>query len=638
MALAGKVVQKAAANFLDGHQAERLYFATVDRPEQAGILRLSTALYAALLTILVVSAPRQTVGDGGEYLSYALSFARLEGPAMTVESFGEITAEIQSREPAFDVADLTSRTRARRDGELEYLHFWLYSAFAAPAVAVVRMAGVDPRHGFAVFNVALMVLAFFLMAGRFGLPVAAFLGTGPILWWADKAHPEAMLFSLTGIAFSLWTNRPALALLCAGVLGAQVPPYGVLIPLFAAATLYCRATWRPDRNLLFAIGAASLIAISAPMHYLFHFGRTSLLAGGGAGSWAWPTAGEITTPIGDLNVGLFPNHPLLIAALMAAAVFLVRDWRRVLRVDVGVAVIAAAVLLLAFPQIRNWTHGGTPGISRFAVWLIPFALPLLAAPAMSAASRRFFSVLAIGSLAYGVVYFAPAVPQLAHRSEPSWLARQVWQHAPTWSRPLPLVFAGVVKPHRTTVPIAAAGCGKVLLVGRGEAQGMWPRPCLPAPIPAECRVPGEFCWANRTASTYAFEVVSEQTPQVPYDPASVWPREAEEGIRAAIESLGWTQLGELRPRARDHAIREIAGATPETALAGRDRLFVVLQDVQPGASIALGQKPGSLKWVDADTGASLDQPPGNPSASGWTFAIPNRPRVVMAILGINVQR
>ena len=598
---------------------------------------VASALYAALLGVLVVAAPRQTVGDGGEYLSYALSFARFEGPAMTTESFREITAEIQTWDPGFGVDDLESRSRARRDEELEFLHFWLYSALAAPAVAVVRLVGLDPRHGFVVFNVALMVLAFFLMCRRFGAPVAVFLATGPILWWADKAHPEAMLFSLTFMAFSLWMERPALALLCAGALGAQVPPYGVLIPLFAVAILYCRPNWRPDRTLLLAIAGAIALALAAPAHYLFHFGRSSLLAGGGAGTWTWPSIGEISTPIGDLNIGLFPNHPLLLVAMVTALLFVARDWRRLRRVDIGIAFVAVVILLMAFPQIRNWTHGGTPGVSRFAVWLIPFALPLLVAPAISALWMRVFSVLALGSVIYGVAYFAPSVTQLAHRSEPSWIARQVWHHAPSWSRPLPLVFAGIVKPHKTTMPIAASGCGKVLLVGRGEVQGMWPRPCFPAPVAPACREPGRFCWANRTADGYVFEVVTEETPAVPYDPASVWPREAEGGIRTALDSLGWSRLGELRPRERDAAIRGIAGATFESALAGPDRLFVVLQDVHPGASIVFSRQPGRVTWLDAATGATIEEnATAEHTASGWALAIPNHPRVVIVISGLTV--
>ena len=41
------------------------------------------------------------------------------------------------------------------------------------------------------------------------------------------------------------------------------------------------------------------------------------------------------------------------------------------------------------------------------------------------------------------------------------------------------------------LPFATTRCEKVLLVGRGDLQGMWPMPCYPAEVPPQCREPGQ---------------------------------------------------------------------------------------------------------------------------------------------------
>ena len=42
-----------------------------------------------------------------------------------------------------------------------------------------------------------------------------------------------------------------------------------------------------------------------------------------------------------------------------------------------VAALTAVGFLLSFAQATNVHHGATPSISRYAIWLIPLAIPIM---------------------------------------------------------------------------------------------------------------------------------------------------------------------------------------------------------------------------------------------------------------------
>lgn len=165
-------------------------------------------------------------------------------------------------------------------------------------------------------------------------------------------------------------------------------------------------------------------------------------------------------------------------------------------------------LLFAFAQTMNVNHGGTPGMSRYALWLLPLAAPLVDA-AYGAASVRWRQALTLcvtASAMWSAIYFAPARGE--GFLEPTPLARYQWQHYPDLMDPLPEIFAERTR-HQESVNVFAAtpSCSKALL-----QSGQWPFPCTPttAPIPPECRPDGVLCYANRTSRGYVFHVTSRR--------------------------------------------------------------------------------------------------------------------------------
>ena len=86
-----------------------------------------------------------------------------------------------------------------------------------------------------------------------------------------------------------------------------------------------------------------------------------------------------SAPLIDPNLGILVNFPWLTLALVIAIVALAWRSPRALRTPAVLASIAAvAVFLVSFSQIPNVNHGGTPGISRYGLWLIPMTLSIFA--------------------------------------------------------------------------------------------------------------------------------------------------------------------------------------------------------------------------------------------------------------------
>ena len=128
---------------------------------------------------------------------------------------------------------------------------------------------------------------------------------------------------------------------------------------------------------------------------------------------------------------------------------------------------------------------------------MPLAVPLLVQAATSArpATRRLGVVFGIAGALWSVVEFRPARPE--RHLHPTPLAEWLWTRHPMWNNPRAESFAERVSRQRPAViPTATPGCEKVLLF-----EGEWPVYCLPVGQPPEdCRAPGRFCYANRTAT------------------------------------------------------------------------------------------------------------------------------------------
>lgn len=171
---------------------------------------LATGLYAAFLALLCLRSSPLVTGDGAEYILLAERFAQGQLPHVPI-------AEARAR-------GLFEPRLIDRGGAQQLWHFWFLSLLAAPLVHVV---GNVPTAAFAIVNVGLLGLAFFIVHRRVGPAAALFVGCSPILWWVDKAQVEVFTVAMTAIGCAL-IARPHLAAAAFGFAATQNPPFAVV--------------------------------------------------------------------------------------------------------------------------------------------------------------------------------------------------------------------------------------------------------------------------------------------------------------------------------------------------------------------------------------------------------------------------
>jgi hypothetical protein len=466
---------------------------------RAPIALLSLAL--VLVTAAADSLPRR-VGDGAEYLAMAINVAHGRPPALSPDERRDMVTRFEAT-PGFVVASL-NQPLTGFDGRQDFPHFWLFSVLVAPVVAVADALGVHPNHAFTVFNGALLLLlSWWLIAKQHAL-VAALLVAGPLIWWTDKAHAEVFLFVLIAGAVALVESQPALALIAAALAAAQ---NSGLLPVFAAVVVYV-VVCRPRGVVPFAaLAAAALIAALPAVYYAWHLGTWSPLAG--TVERGMPSARALLTVLVDPNLGVVPYAPVLVAlALIGFA-----GQPRRTRTLVGLLFV---VMLIVVSRPVNLNHGGSPGMSRYALWLIACTVPLIA-QGTGLLSRSRPLVMALGLMLVVATSWYAFRPELVDRggSTPSLGATMIWTRWPWLDNPLPEVFAERVSgvDGVPPVPIAVTGCSKALIRGDG-AETWWPFPCNPRQAPAECVAAGALCYANG-----ARFMVAPNQPAFRFDPS-----------------------------------------------------------------------------------------------------------------------
>jgi hypothetical protein len=564
-----------------------------------------TRFFVALLVGLILTSSPRATGDGGEYLTMALDLASFSAPSLAGD-------DVSRLRPALDAVDgvrgwdPASVAHPAEDGTRDFVHFWFYSALAAPFVRVATALGVSPVYGFAVLNLLLLAGAFWLAVPRIGSALSWLVLAGPALWWIDKPHTEIFTLALLSASVVLVAGSPGWAMVAAGVAATQNPPIAVLVPAALVAIALTRPALLRSGELWAGVAGAAALVGAHMLYYTLRHGTPFLLLG--AARRAMPGLDELLVVPFDTNLGLFPALPALAVLVVAAAVAIVRRPRAFWAPDVLVSIIVLPVFLVSFAQTTNVHHGGTPGLSRYAVWLIPLTIPLLRA-ARSAAANWFEPlaiVVAIPSVVVSVLVFHPRHPD--NYREPTALAQFLWTKYPALDNPLPEIFADVMTPRvEPTLPIALPSCEKVLLVGRGEAQGMWPMPCYPAEVPAYCRTPEALCYANLMSDGYQFAPTHDPAgPRFKFARDRTWTRAAESTVRKTLDELGWRGLQWKDPRVS--SIAGYRGIEALRSLEQIDRLFIVA--VRTGADPQidlrlLGKVSGRV--IDPETGAQLGQ-------------------------------
>jgi hypothetical protein len=446
-----------------------------------------------ILSLVSLSNPRR-VGDGAEYLAMAISLG--EGSAPSVS--GGVIARVPAFFPGDDGIQLVDPNYRGADGRQDYTHFWLYPLLAAPFVRAALAANVHPLFGFTALNLALLLLATAVMWGRLSSPAVLLLAAGPILWWVDKAHTEVFTFSLLTIGAALLPVAPWWSVVACGAAAAQNPPIAGAMLVAAACGFAMQG--RRDVRMWSALAAGAALAALHPGYYHARLGIWSALHG--AVDWHAPSARELTAVLADLNIGVLVHAPLFSAAAAGAVVVtLVGAPKRLFALDIGAALMIAALFLIGFSQATNVNSGGTPGPSRYGLWMLPLAIPFLAA-SPEIGERRWFRALAASSMVWCTVMFAPRLPD--NYLTPTRFANAVWRRWPALDNPLAEIFAERVsgrEPGRP--PVGTRECEKVLLLA--DSDGVrWPEHCLEAPVPPLCRRPGVLCYANKTTTGYGF--------------------------------------------------------------------------------------------------------------------------------------
>lgn len=495
---------------------------------------LIASLAAVLVTAAADSTPRR-VGDGAEYLAMAMNLGHLRPPALSSDDKRELVQRFEHID-GFGVATL-DQPLVGGDGRQDFPHFWLYSLLVAPLVAVIDGVGAHPNHAFTIFNGALLLALSWWFITRQRITAAALLVAGPLIWWTDKAHAEVFLFVMMASAVLSADRQPAIALISAALAAAQ---NSGAIALFAGIAMYALVTRPRERAMLIALAASVLIAMLPMAYYAWHLGTWSPLAG--TVERGVPGLRALLTAVVDLNLGLIPYAPVLVVLAMIG----VSAQPRRVRVFVGLLVIALVIVL---SRPLNLNHGGSPGISRYALWLLACLWPLVADGAWRIEQRRPWLMTAALMLVVAMSWYSFR-PEAVDRGggTPSMGATAIWTRWPGFEDPLPEVFAERVSgvDGEPPVPIALTRCGKMLIRGDGR-NSWWPFPCEPRRAPAECTTLNALCYVN--GDEFA---VAPRQPSFRFDPAEEmsWTVEQRGRLPGLLPRLGrdprFVRLGAVR--------------------------------------------------------------------------------------------
>jgi hypothetical protein len=554
--------------------------------------RSGALILAAVLALgggLAMLSPPRSVGDSRDHLAMATAFAHASAPP--------------------------SASDARRS--------WFYALTAAPFVRAAGMLGRDPRSGFTALNLAVLAAAAVVLVKRVSTVGAVLLIAGPILWWIDKPHPEVLTFGLIAIAFACISTAPWMTIVALGLATAQEP---VIAPALVAALIFAALpTGFVNRRVWIAAGVAvGLVALNPAYQYARYGGSITAMI---RGNPHLPLARELLSTPFDPNIGIFVLAPLVTAAIVLALVLaLVRVPRQVVTPAHGAVLLMGALFVLMFTQMRNVNSGGTPGPSRYGLWLLPVAIPVLAAAPPAAALR----VLTAASAVWCTILFAPSRPE--NYLQPTRLAAMLWQRWPAADNPLVEIFSERISASQPAPepPLATPGCEKVLIIGRGSGSPTaWPGRCEPQPAPPFCREVGVLCYANRSNSGYAYSRLPTLWTRSPGD--MMPPRGHTDPIAVASGNAapfaavglgaGWSYLEELADRdIRWRWMNDQAEMGVETFDAVPVRLRVDTRSHERPRRLRISMPAGEIAtWIVTPTRATFE--------SG-TFQLPAGPTII----------
>ena len=422
-----------------------------DRVDRLSSVALAVAF--AVVAVASLAAPVRRTGDAQQYVAMAAALGHGQPPSLTP---AEVTAFKQwmAAQPAAsgypDAQAAIDQGNLKADGRQEFSHFWVYPLVAAPFVRLAEAMNLPLGVGFTITNLVLLGIAFAFIARVTHPSVALFLLASPLVWFVSKAQVETFTVALIGVAACLMLRGDALlAGLAVAVAATQNLPLAAgvgLCWLLALAEQLRRR--RPETGTLpvnsrtraVAIVAATIAVVALhPAYYLWRLGVVTpqeLNNGFGVRVPGWERSLAVLV---DPGIGLLPFMPALAAfglwgtirVLVSGPAEPVIDRRRAAALW---AALLAAWLLFVFAQTTNVNSGGTIWVSRYALWLLPLALPLLAAVAASRPGSVTLAAAAVVSLPLSLIVFDPALPERYVTPSPqsAWLndALPGWYHQP----------------------------------------------------------------------------------------------------------------------------------------------------------------------------------------------------------------
>ena len=333
------------------------------------------------------------------------------------------------------------------------IHFWLYSALAAPFYALTTALGWNPAWAFALLNLA-------FAAGVYGylhrsMPQHAYVGFVLFVilggtYYMSWTGPEVMAASCALIAtIAMLRAELGFSVLLAGLGATQNPSLIFMIPFAcgyrALLWKWPKLSWQ-DRPVprvgrrefvLMALGIA--LALLPYLFFQSVFGMPSLISK----YFNHPqliTWNRFYSLWFDLDQGMLIGVPGLFAALVAAPMLLGGAARR--RWLLLLAGVLAMVVCMALPTLSgiNW-NSGCIVMLRYAYWL---AMPLLAVVLLGMERMGKGATIGLAFLAFALqgVAFAEygvqgeASSPVAHTA----LARWVYRHDAAAYNPDPQIF------------------------------------------------------------------------------------------------------------------------------------------------------------------------------------------------------
>ena len=561
-------------------------------PASGGAARYASAIAAAYAVMLAVavsfSAPRR-VGDGGEYVVMAYRLAGFQPPVVTPHELEEHKASLRALGAGFESSLVDYPTMVGADGRQAFLHFWLYPLFAVPGVWIAQLFGLHPNWAFTLTNLGLLTGAAFVVGRAAPLIGVVYVFVGPIIWWVDKAHTEAFLFAAVAIATICIESSPAAALVSFALAGGQNAALGVLYPIFAGLTLVVSRKRRPWTTREYIAGLAGAVIVALPLVYNWmRVGRMSPMAE--YAHFSVPSPAGLIAFLAEPNIGIIFNAPSYLLALLGLAVVVVRGPARSAWIWWWPAIIQILLLLL-WSQNPNANHGGTPGVNRWVLSLLPLSLPwaIGAYASYTPALRRAVAAATVALAAASAYWHLPSRPE--NYLYPTAIGRTLWTRGWLYVTPAEVFAERTAHAEAPALPVADEDCDIALVWGMQS-----PVTCVPpaAQFPAACEGVDAFCFAAERGETS--RAIHASYNGFFYRPATrSWPAAGPlaSGVRRVLLSLDpsarrWEIADERR------WVRERQSVEVPVMLERHGRLFVYIARTGASPSLVL-RTPGGAE-------------------------------------------